>query len=104
MDITENLLSMFSRASLEENDCYDSIIFDEDGVTQKNLLLYEAVHGYDMSSLITDYDKAMGEGSWMRLNHSLDKYFIEESEEEFSKVQVELNIFSLRYPTDKKEC
>lgn len=97
LDITEKILSMFSRASLEENDCYDAVIVDEGGVTQKNLLLYEAAQGYDMSSLITDYDKAMGEGSWMRLNQNLDKYYLEESELDFSKVQAELNLFSLRY-------
>lgn len=100
LDLTEKILSMFSQAPLEDDDFYDEIIVDEDGIMQKNLLLYEAVHGYDMSSLVTDYDRAMGSGAWKRLNHFLDKYFFEESQMDFSQIENELYMFSFRYQSE----
>jgi len=99
LKLTERILLLFAQTPLEEVDCYDDIIFDDGGMTQKNLLLYEAAHGYDMSSLIADYDEAMGKGAWMRLNQWIDKYYLKDSEADFAKVQAELNLYSLRFPT-----
>ncbi|MBQ6833472.1 MAG: hypothetical protein IJO55_03530 [Lachnospiraceae bacterium] len=101
LEITERILSIFSRVPLED-DYYDALASDEEGIFQKNLLLYEAVHGYDMSSLISDYDEVMGEHAWMHLNQYLDRYMYftgtKEAEEYFEKAQMELNLFTLRCP------
>lgn len=96
IEIVEKIISMFSQANLEVDDCYDDFLHTDKMLAPKNQLLYEAVHGTDMGSLIMEYDRYMGNGSWKRLNTLLDKVFFDNSEDDLSKLEAEVNLFYLR--------